>query len=50
MSKGSPVREGVSRLRGRYRQAGLARVEVLVPKDKVNAGKAYAAQLREGSQ
>jgi hypothetical protein len=50
MSKESPVRERVSRLRERYRQAGLVRVEVLVPKDKVNAVKAYAAQLREGSQ
>ena len=36
MSKVSPVRERVSRLRERYRQAGLVRVEVLVPKDKVN--------------
>ncbi len=50
MSKASSVSERVNRLRERHRQAGFMRVEVLVPKDRADVVKAYAAQLREGSQ
>ena len=50
MPQASSVRERVSQVRERQRQAGLMRVEVSVPKDHVDAVKAYAAQLREGSQ
>lgn len=50
MPKIMPVRERVRRLRERRRQAGLMRVEVLVPREQADAVKAYAAQLREGSQ
>ena len=50
MPKASAASERVSRLRRRYRAAGLRRVEVLVPEDQVDAVRAYAAQLREGSQ
>ncbi|MDE0150150.1 MAG: hypothetical protein OYG32_13945 [Rhodospirillaceae bacterium] len=42
--------ERVYRSRERRRQAGLKRVEVYVPADRVDTLKAYAAQLREGSQ
>ncbi len=45
----SSVSERVSKLRNRRRDAGLIRVEVVVPIDKADALKAYAAQLREGS-
>jgi hypothetical protein len=50
MAKVIPVRERIRQLRERRRQAGLMRVEVLVPKEQADAVKAYAAQLREGSQ
>jgi hypothetical protein len=40
----------VSKSRQRRRLAGLKRVEVLVPADHADAVRAYAAQLREGSQ
>lgn len=46
----SSVSERVRQLRERRRRAGLKRVEVLVPEDKADLVKAYAAQLREGSQ
>ena len=36
--------------RERRRRAGLKRVEVFVPVDQVDKLKAYAAQLREGSE
>lgn len=42
--------ERVVRVRARHRAAGLRRIEVLVPEDQVDAVRAYAAQLREGSQ
>ncbi len=42
--------ERVYRSRERRRQAGLKRVEVFVPADRVDSLKAYAAQLREGSE
>ena len=42
--------ERVYRFRERRRQAGLKRVEVFVPADRVDQLKAYAAQLREGSE
>jgi len=44
------VKERVSKLRGRLRAAGLKRVEVMVPVEHADALKAYALQLREGSQ
>lgn len=44
------VKERVRRLRSRRRMAGLRRVEVLVPAEQVDLVKAYAAQLRDGSQ
>ncbi len=44
------VRERVHLSRERRRQAGLQRVEVLVPADKIDLLRAYAAQLREGTQ
>ena len=49
-SAGSSVNERVNRSRARRRQAGLKRVEVFVPADQVEKLKAYAAQLREGSE
>ncbi len=42
--------ERVQKSRARKLQAGLRRVEVIVPNDKADILKAYAAQLREGSQ
>lgn len=42
--------ERVYRSRERRREAGLKRVEVFVPVDQVDKLKAYAAQLREGSE
>ncbi len=45
-----PISERVQKSRERRRRAGLKRVEVFVPQDKVNQLKAYAADLREGSQ
>ncbi len=42
--------ERVYRSRERRRRAGLKRVEVFVPADRVDQLKAYAAQLREGSE
>ena len=47
---GSSVNERVYRSRERRRRAGLKRVEVFVPVDQVDRLKAYAAQLREGSE
>lgn len=44
-----PNKERVHQLRIRRLQAGLKRVEVLVPANQVDMLKAYAAQLREGS-
>ena len=46
----SSVNERVRRSRDRRRQAGLKRVEVFVPEDKVDLLKAYVAELREGSE
>lgn len=43
------MKERVHQLRERRRRAGLKRVEVFVPEDKVDLVKAYVAQLREGS-
>ena len=43
------MKERVQQLRERRRRAGLKRVEVFVPEDKVDLVKAYVAQLREGS-
>lgn len=40
----------VSKSRQRHKIAGLRRVEVLVPANHADAVRAYAAQLREGSQ
>ncbi|MDP1836932.1 MAG: hypothetical protein Q8N31_22390 [Reyranella sp.] len=45
----SSARERVRESRERRRLAGLKRVEVFVPHDKVDMVKAYVAQLREGS-
>ena len=45
----SPAKERVRKSRDLRRLAGLKRVEVFVPDDKVDLLKAYAAQLREGS-
>lgn len=42
-------KERVRKSRDRRRLAGLKRVEVFVPDDKVDLVKAYVAQLREGS-
>jgi hypothetical protein len=50
MAKAASVSQRVGRLRERRRQAGLVRVEVLIPEGKADALKAYAAQLREGSR
>ena len=50
MSNASPANKRVSRLRERRRQAGLKRVEVVVPEEHIDAIKAYAAQLRDGSK
>ena len=50
MRRESSIGKRVSQLRDRYRQAGLKRVEVLVPIEQADAVKAYAAQLREGSE
>ncbi len=44
------ISERVQQSRERRRRAGLKRVEVFVPNEKVNQLKAYAADLREGSQ
>jgi hypothetical protein len=44
------VSERVHRSRERRRRAGLRRIEVFVPSDKVDLVKAYVAELREGSQ
>jgi hypothetical protein len=46
----APVHERVRQSRERRRQAGLKRVEVFIPKDKVDLLKAYVAQLRAGSE
>ena len=44
------VNERVYQSRQRRRRAGLKRVEVFVPVEQADQLKAYAAQLREGSQ
>lgn len=44
------VAERVQQSRARHQRAGLKRIEVLAPEDQVHLVKAYAAQLREGSQ
>lgn len=44
------VKDRVSQSRARRRRAGLKRVEVYAPADKVDLVRAYAAQLREGSE
>tara|TARA_R110000772_G_scaffold36292_2_gene86933 strand:+ start:404 stop:754 length:351 start_codon:yes stop_codon:yes gene_type:complete len=44
------ISERVQQSRERRRRAGLKRVEVFVPKGKEDQLKAYAADLREGSQ
>ena len=49
-SVNASVNERVYRSRERRRQAGLKRVEVFVPANQVDKLKAYAAQLREGSE
>ncbi|HER25872.1 MAG TPA: hypothetical protein ENI69_02050 [Rhodospirillales bacterium] len=50
MSKAhASVNERVYQSRERRRQAGLKRIEVFVPVDQVDMVKAYAAQLRQGS-
>lgn len=49
MSSSSAISQRVARSRERKRLAGFRRVEVLVPDDKVDLLKAYAAELREGS-
>lgn len=46
----SSVKERVRHSRQRRHAAGLKRVEVYVPADKADFVKAYAAQLRQGSQ
>lgn len=46
----SSIGKRVQKSRERSRQAGLKRVEVLVPQGQVDMVKAYAAKLREGSQ
>ncbi len=43
------VNKRVSQMRARRRKAGMKRVEVFVPEDQADLIKAYAAQLREGS-
>ena len=49
-SVNASANERVYQSRERRRQAGLKRVEVFVPVEKVGMLKAYAAQLREGSE
>ena len=50
MHQALSAKERVYQLRKRHRQAGLKRVEVLVPEGQADLVKAYAAQLRDGSQ
>lgn len=45
----STAKDRVRKSRDLRRLAGLKRVEVFVPEDKADLVKAYAAQLREGS-
>lgn len=45
-----PISERVSRLRDRKKRAGLKRVEVFIPADKLSLLKAYVAELRASSQ
>ena len=49
-SANASVNERVYRSRERRRRAGLKRVEVFVPADQSDKLKAYAAQLRAGSE
>ena len=44
-----PVSDRVAKHRNRRSLAGLKRVELSIPSDKVDLVKAYVAQLREGS-
>ena len=50
MLEAHSVNERVQQSRNRRRAAGLKRIEVYVPENKADLLKAYAAQLREGSQ
>lgn len=50
MQPSQTIKERVQKSRERRRRAGLKRVEVLVPEDKTEFVKAYAAELREGSE
>jgi len=50
VQQASSVRERVRQSRERHRRAGLKRIEVIVPEDKADLLRAYAAQLREGSR
>ena len=50
MRQASSAKERVRQSRERCRQAGLRRIEVIVPVDKIDFVKVYAAQLREGSE
>lgn len=49
MQKHLPVKDRVAQSRERRRRAGLKRVELFVPADKVDLVKAYVTELREGS-
>lgn len=46
----SAIRDRVRQSRSRRQKAGLKRIEVYAPADKVDLVKAYAAQLREGAE
>ena len=50
MQQALSASERVRQSRERHRQAGLKRIEVLVPKEKADLVRAYAAQMREGSE
>jgi hypothetical protein len=50
ISQPSSISDRVRKSRRRKQEAGLKRVEVLVPEEQVDMVKAYAAKLREGSQ
>lgn len=49
MPSSSAAYERVKKYRQRAKDAGLVRVDVLVPKEKVDALKIYASQLNEDS-
>jgi hypothetical protein len=50
MTKASPTAERVAASRSRNSLAGLRRVDVIVPANQVETIRAYAQQLRKGSQ